>query len=369
MSTAETISKARASVPLPEPPPDVRRRRQHIARLYQATQLGAMLSALAVFAFFSITAGDKGFLTLAATSGWLNASAELALIAIPVGLLMIAGEFDLSVGSVVGASSITMALGVTVYDLPVPLVFLMCLAIGVLVGLFNGILVNRTGLPSFIVTLAANYVLLGLALGLSRSLSGTSTVSVDITGFWGKVFGATFGDLNVTVVWCLALALIAYWVLSRMSVGSWIYATGGNLDGAIKAGVPTQRVRLALFITTGVAASIVGVLQAALFHSGNAVQGQGFVFQAPIVAVIGGVLLVGGYGTVQGVVLGTITYGMVNIGLFYTGWTTDWLSTFIGGLLIVAVLANDFVRKAALRQASSIPASGRATRSRAKENA
>ena len=353
----ETISVATDRATAAEPAPGVTRKRQHITRLYQATQLGAMLSALAVFAFFAITAGDKGFLTVAATSGWLNASAELALIAIPVGMLMIAGEFDLSVGSVVGASSITMALGVTVYDLPVPLVLLMCVAIGVLVGLFNGILINRTGLPSFIVTLAANYVLLGLALGLSRTLAGTSTVSVDITGFWGKLFGSTFGDLNVTVVWCLVLGIVAYWVLSRMSVGSWIYATGGNLDGAIKAGVPTQKVRLALFVTTGVAAAIVGVLQAALFHSGNAVQGQGFVFQAPIVAVIGGVLLVGGYGTVQGVVLGTITYGMVNIGLFYTGWTTDWLSTFIGGLLIVAVLANDFVRKAALRQASSIPAS------------
>lgn len=330
------------------------RKRRRVGRLYQATQFGALLSALSVFAFFAVVAGDKGFLSLPATAGWLNASAELALIAIPVGMLMIAGEFDLSVGSVVGASSITMALGVTVYEVPVPLLIVVCLSIGVLVGLFNGVLVNRTGLPSFIVTLAANYVLLGLALGVSRTLTGTSTVSMDIDGFWGDLFGATFGDLNVTVVWCIGLGLAAYWVMTHMAVGSWIYATGGNLDGAIKAGVPTKGVKLALFIATGVSASLVGMLQATLFHSGNAVQGQGFVFQAPIVAVIGGVLLVGGYGTVQGIVLGTVTYGIVNIGLFYTGWTTDWLSTFIGGLLILAVLGNDFVRKAALRRTSSI---------------
>lgn len=336
----------------------------HFSRLSGFTQLGAALAAVAVFVFFAVTAGGKGFLTLPATAGWLNASAELALVAIPVGLLMIAGEFDLSIGSVIGASSITLALGVNVYGLPFPVVLILCLAIGAAVGLFNGVLVNRTGLPSFIVTLAANYVLLGLALGLSRTLTGTSTVSMNASGFWATLFGAKIGDFNVTVFWCIAVAAIAYWVLSRTAVGNWIFATGGNLDGAIKAGVPTKRVKLGLFVTTGTAAALVGVLQAVLYNSGNAVQGQGYVFQAPIVAVIGGVLLVGGYGSVQGVVLGTITYGIVNIGLFYTGWTTDWLSSFIGGLLIVAVLGNDFIRKAALRAPTPTPEPARTPVSR-----
>ena len=322
-------------------------------RLYRAPQFGALVAAVAVFVFFAVAAGDKGFLTAAATAGWLNASAELALVAIPVALLMIAGEFDLSVGSVVGASSITAAAGVSVLGLPFPLVLVLCLAVGATTGLANGLLVNTTKLPSFIVTLATNFILLGLALGISRVLTGTSTVSVDYDGIWAAVFAGTFLNINVTVFWCALTALVAYWVLTHTRAGSWILATGGNLDGAQKAGVPVERVKLGLFIATGTASALVGVLTAGLNHSGNAVQGQGYVFQAPIVAVIGGVLLVGGYGTVQGVVLGTITYGIVSIGLFYTGWTTDWLSAFIGALLVLAVIANDSIRKSALRAPTS----------------
>ncbi len=318
-------------------------------RIYRTPQFGALVAAVGVFVFFAIAAGGKGFLTPAATAGWLNATAELALIAIPVGLLMIAGEFDLSVGSVVGASSITAAVGTTIFGLPFPVILIMCLAIGAVTGLVNGTLVNRTKLPSFIVTLASNYILLGVALGISRALTGTSSVSANYDGVWEVLFASSFFDLKVTAIWCLAVALVAYWVLTHTRVGSWIYATGGNLDGAIKAGVPTERVKLALFVATGLSASLVGVLQAGLYHSGNPIQGQGFVFQAPIVAVIGGVLLIGGYGSVQGIVLGTATFGIVSIGLFYTGWTSDWLSAFIGALLIIAVLANDTIRKAALK--------------------
>lgn len=319
------------------------------SRIYRSPQFGAFIAAIGVLAFFAAVAGPNGFLTPAATAGWINATAELALIAIPVGLLMIAGEFDLSVGSVVGASSITVALGSTVLGLPFPVVLIAALGVGALTGLVNGLIVNATRLPSFIVTLASNYILLGVALGLARSLAGVSTVSVTFDEPWATIFSSSFFDLNVTVGWCIVVGLVAYWVLAHTRMGSWIYATGGNLDGAIKAGVPTNRVRLTLFITSGLGAALVGVLQAGLYHSGNAVQGQGFVFQAPIVAVIGGVLLVGGYGSVQGIVLGAVTYGVVSIGLFYTGWSSDWLSAFIGGLLIIAVLANDAIRKSALK--------------------
>ncbi|SDY81254.1 ABC transporter permease [Herbiconiux ginsengi] len=332
-------------------------------KIYRSPQFGALIAAVGVYVFFAVVAGPNGFLTPAATAGWVNATAELALIAIPVGVLMISGEFDLSVGSVVGASSITVALGSTVLGLPLPLVIIAALGVGALTGLVNGLIVNATRLPSFIVTLASNFILLGLALGLSRVLAGVSTVSVTFDEPWSTLFASTFFDLNVTVVWCLVVGLVAYWVLAHTRMGSWIYATGGNLDGAIKAGVPTNRVRLTLFIASGLGAALVGVLQAGLYHSGNAVQGQGFVFQAPIVAVIGGVLLVGGYGSVQGIVLGAITYGVVSIGLFYTGWTSDWLSAFIGGLLIIAVLANDAIRKSALKSGGRT----RAPRARTKE--
>jgi simple sugar transport system permease protein len=326
-----------------------------ISRVTRIPQFGAAVALIGVFLFFAVTAGEKGFLTTSATSGWLNTAAELLIIAVPVGLLMIAGEFDLSIGSVVGASSIVIAVGMNVLELPFPVAFLLSVAIGVATGLFNGFLVNRTKLPSFIVTLAANFVLLGLALGVSRTISGTSTVSVALDGIWATLFASKIGEFNVSVFWAIGVCVAGYWVLNHTRAGNWIYATGGNLDGAIKAGVPTSNVKLGLFIATGVCSALCGALQAGIYSSGNAVQGQGFVFQAPIVAVIGGVLLVGGYGTVQGIVLGTLTYGVVSIGLFYTGWSSDWLSAFIGGLLIIAVIANDSIRKAALSGKGNSP--------------
>ena len=338
---------------LPEPesaresPP--RRIGATLARLARKPQTGAVLAAALVYLFFAIAAAGKGFVTVTGTASWLNTAAELGIIAVPVGLLMIAGEFDLSVGSIVGASTITVAVGSGYFSLALPASIALALLMGLLVGLGNGLLVVRTGMPSFIVTLAANLVLVGLALGLSRSLAGSSVVSLTSGGISHRLLGSSWRSFNVSILWWLAVALLAGWVLVRARFGNWIYATGGNQAGAKSAGVPTDRVKIILFMATGLCAALVGVIQALEFGNGNAVNGQGFVFQAPIAAVIGGVLLTGRYGSVTGVVMGTIIYGIVNLGLFYTGWDTDYAQTFIGALLLLAVLANGYFRQLALR--------------------
>ena len=132
---------------------------------------------------------------------------------------------------------------------------------------------------------------------------------------------------------------------ARTTFGNWIYATGGNLPAARGAGVPVERVKVILFVATGVAAAFIGVLQGVEWNSGNSTYGQGYVFQAPIVAVIGGVLLGGGYGSVLGIFLGTAIFGVISTGIFYTGWSTDWIQLFLGCLLGAAVLANSYVRR------------------------
>ena len=114
-------------------------------------------------------------------------------------------------------------------------------------------------------------------------------------------------------------------MLTRTPFGNWIYATGGNIVAARGAGVPTSLVKVVLFVVTALAATLVGVIQAVEFHSGNAANGQGYVFQAPIAAVIGGVLLGGGYGSPLGIFFGSVIYGVISVGIFYTGWNTDWL--------------------------------------------
>lgn len=321
-----------------------------VERALRVTWMGPALAAVLIFIFFAIFGGPTGFTTIPGTAGWLNTAAELGIIAIPIGLLMIAGEFDLSTGSVVGAAAIIVALGSGFYGLPVAYTITMALAMGVVVGCFNAFLVNFTKLPSFIVTLATNFILAGTSLGLSRLISGSSNVSFKDAGWAEPILASKWNFFNVSILWWLFAALLAAWVLRQTRFGNWILATGGNADAARRAGVPVSRVKLVLFIWTAVSAAFVGIMSAVMYNQGNAAQGQGYVFQTAIAAVIGGTLLQGGFGTVTGIVLGCIIYGLVSLGLFYTGWPTDWLQTFIGFLLVVAVLTNNLLRNLALNR-------------------
>lgn len=321
-----------------------------LERLLRIVWIGPLIAALVIYGFFVIVGGGSGFFSIPGTAGWLNTAAELGIIALPVGLLMISGEFDLSTGSVVGAASIIVALGTGFYGLPIELTIAMALAMGVGVGCFNALLVNATKLPSFIVTLASNFILAGTALGLSRLISGSSNVSLKDAGWAEVVFGSKWMFFNISVLWYLVAAILAAWVLKQTRFGNWIFATGGNPDAARRAGVPVARVKLILFIWTAVSAAFVGTMSAVMYNQGNAASGQGYVFQTAIAAVIGGVLLQGGFGSVIGIVLGTFIYGIVSLGLFYTGWPTDWLATFIGGLLVIAVLTNNLIREMALNR-------------------
>jgi simple sugar transport system permease protein len=261
---------------------------------------------------------------------------------------MIAGEFDLSIGSLVGAGSITVGVATGFYHAPLLLGVAVAAVIALIVGLGNGLLVTRTGLPSFIVTLAANLIVAGLGLTITRALVGTSQISLTTSGFVSDIFATKWGAFNIAVLWWALVVLAAVWVLGQSRFGNWIFATGGDAERARRSGVRTSLVKITLFACTSLAAVFVGVLQAVEFNTGDPTTGQGYVFQAPIVVVIGGVLLTGGYGSVIGVVLGTLIYGVTNAGLFYTGWDTDYAQVIIGAFMVLAVITNGVVRRAAM---------------------
>lgn len=324
------------------------RRPSLLQSVVRAPEIGAAVAAAILYAFFSIVGASNGFTTLVGTASWLNTAAQLGIIAVPVGLLMIAGEFDLSIGSLVGAGSITVGVMTGYLDMPLSVSLLAALGMGVVVGLCNGLLVTRTGVPSFIVTLGANFVVAGLALTISRAMVNTTSVMVQSEGLLSDLLSAQWNNFDIAVLWWLIVLAAAIWVLNQTTFGNWIFATGGDAEKARRVGVPTGRVKIILYLCTAVAATFVGALQAVQFHTGDATTGQGYVFQAPIVVVIGGVLLFGGYGSVFGVFLGTLIYGFVNAGLFYTGWNTDYAQVVIGMLMLFAVLANNSVRKAGM---------------------
>jgi simple sugar transport system permease protein len=324
------------------------RLRAHVfQRLVRAPEFGAAVAAVIIYCFFAIVGGSRGFLSLTGTASWLDTASQLGIIAVPLGMLMISGSFDLSIGSMVGAGSITVGVVTGYLHDGLWLALVVAAGAALVVGIGNGLLVSRTGLPSFIVTLAANLIVAGLGLTVALQLTGTTSVPVAVPGFGGKLFNWQWGQLSVSTLWWLAVTLVAGWVLARTRVGSWIMATGGDRERARRAGVLTSRVTVGLFVCTALASTFVGVLQAIQYSTGDPTTGQGYVFEAAIVVVIGGVLISGGYGTILGVVLGTLIYGIVDAGLFYTGWNTNYADVLIGVLMVVAVLTNNILRKLA----------------------
>jgi len=332
---------------LAAPPPRV-----SLGALLRRPEVGSALGLLAVFLFFTFFGGAR-FVGPNGAASWLNVAASLGIIALPIGLLMIAGELDISVGSMIPAGSMTCAIIAGHFDGPILLGIVAALALGALVGLVNGLLVVRTAVPSFIVTLGTLFAVAGLTLGLAVLITGTTSVALD-AGPWAKWLLGQFigGIFQVTILWWIAAAILFGLLLHVSPWGNWIFAMGGDKVSARNAGIPTERLTVLLFMASGTCAAFVGVSQAILYNSAQVSAGQSYIFNAIIAVVVGGVLLTGGYGSVVGIVLGTLTFAVVNQGIYYTGFDANWASLIIGVLLLIAVLMNNTFRRMALNYAS-----------------
>ena len=314
-------------------------------------ELAAVAGAVLVFAFFAIVTGRSGFLSQQGTASWLEVAAQLGIIAVPVAMLMIAGEFDLSVGSMVGAAGMIIAIAVIEYGWPLWAAVLLAFAVALAVGFFNGYLVIKTGLPSFIVTLGMLFALRGLTIGLARLLTDRTQIGGLDRATSGSpvasLFAGTLGEFSVTIVWWLGLAVLGTWVLQRTTFGNWVFGAGGDATAARNLGVPVNRVKILLFMCTALSAALLAAIQVLDAGSADVLRGELLELQAIAAAVIGGVLLTGGYGSVVGAVFGALIFGMVRQGIFFTGVSTDWFQVFVGVMLLAAVLFNNFIRKRA----------------------
>ncbi|HEV8373073.1 MAG TPA: ABC transporter permease, partial [Actinomycetota bacterium] len=318
-------------------------------RLLSRPELGAVAGAILVWVFFSLVAGNRGFFTLDGTASYLAVASELGILAVAVCLLMIAGEFDLSIGSIIGASGMVIAMLNVEYGWPLWAAILMAIAFSLVAGFLNGLVVVWTKLPSFIVTLASLFIFRGLTIGVTRLVTGRTQVGgVDTDApvvSW--LFGGEIGRFPISIVWWLALAALATWVLLRTRVGNWIFGAGGAPEASRNLGVPVDRLKIGLFMTTAFSACLVAILQVVNFGGADVLRGTGQEFQAIIAVVIGGTLLTGGYGSPIGAVFGALIFGMVRQGIVITGVNADWFQVFLGAMLIVAVLVNNYIRKKA----------------------
>jgi simple sugar transport system permease protein len=325
-----------------------------VNRLLASPELAPLAGLALVWIFFAVVAGAP-FMSAEGTAAYLNAAAPLGMLAIAVSLLMIGGEFDLSVGSVIGVSGMTVMLITVEAGWPLAVAIPAALVLCTGIGLANGMLVVRTNVPSFLVTLGTLFVLRGLTIAVSRGTTGRTQIGGLTTAndydVWRVLLASDVGAIRISVVWWLALALLATWLLRRTRAGNWILAAGGGADAARTAGVPVRRVKVSLFVATSLAAGLVGIMQAVRFTGADALRGAGQEFNAIIAAVIGGTLLTGGHGSAIGAALGALVFGMVQQGIVITGADADWFQVFLGVMLIVAVLVNDWTRRRALSAA------------------
>lgn len=311
-------------------------------------EAGSFIGMVAVFIFFAFF-GGMVFVSPAGTASWLNVAAEIGIVALPIGLLMIAGELDLSIGAVIPASSLTVAIISGYYGMPDVVGILAALSVGLLVGLVNGMIVLRTQVPSLIVTIGMMFALMGLTLGLSVMMTGSTSATIIPDELTQSLLGQFVGGMfQVTIFWWLAFIVVVGFILHVSRFGNWIFALGGDKVSARNAGIPTEKLTITLFMMSGFAAAFVGVSQAIVYQSAQVAGGQSFIFNSIMCVVIGGVLLTGGFGSVVGIIFGTITFSVVNQGIYFTDFNPNVGSIIIGALLLVAVVTNDLFRKLTL---------------------
>jgi simple sugar transport system permease protein len=360
--------------PAAAPTRDERVKRLHWSqRAFMRPELGAASGAVLVLVFFALAAPGSGMFATDGVMNWVTVSAQLGVIAIGASLLMIAGEFDLSIGSMIGFSGMMVAIPTVYWGVPVWLAIVLTLVGATALGALNGLIVVRTRLPSFIVSLAFLFILRGLTLALSILLTNRTIVSGvgdKAKDDWlAPLFGGMVGEpifallarwhvigsfpdgtptvpgVPMVVLWWFGLAAIGSFVLTRTRFGNFIFASGGDANAARNLGVPVARVKVLLFATTAFCAAVYGLCQVMEFGSAAADRGLQKEFEAIIAAVIGGSLLTGGYGSVIGACFGALIFGVVQQGIYFANWSSDWFRVFLGVMLLLAVLFNKAVRR------------------------
>jgi simple sugar transport system permease protein len=340
------------------PPADERLTREGpLTALVKRPDMGAVIGAVAVFLLFAYTARATSWISdLGIYSAWSDQAAQYGIVAVPVALLMIAGEFDLSAGVMVGSSGLLLGLLTTHWGVNIwPAIVLVLLA-SAAIGFVNGYTVVRTKLPSFIVTLGTFFILQGVNAGGTLKLTGTVAVN-DIDSAHGfssarPLFASTFWEpyeFKVEILWWLGIAVVGAFVLARTRFGNWIFAVGGDQTAARNVGVPVARTKIALFMATSVTSGLLGIITAISLRSIQANEGVGREFIFIIAAVVGGCLLTGGYGSVVGSAFGAAVLGMAQIGIILSQWDSNWVFAFQGVILMLAVMLNAAIRTRAGR--------------------
>lgn len=282
---------------------------------------------------------DFRYLSMGNVQLMLKAIPSLVIIVMGVNLLMIAGEFDLSVGATFTLTALVMA---KMFDAGVPLwvSVLVSLCCGIIIGMVNGLIVVRSNVPSFIITLGAMWFWRGIILIVSNSL----TVSFYPGDFLTNLFTLNVGFLQAQFIWAIAIAVLAWLILDRHRLGNYFLGTGGNRGAAAALGINTARVKVIAFCITGFLTAIAGIMSTVRVNSISPIQGQGLELQAIAACVIGGTLLNGGKGTVLGAFLGAALMYTIQDVLLLLRAPGHYLQMFVGIVIVIAAVLNEAMK-------------------------
>jgi rhamnose transport system permease protein len=316
----------------------------------------ALIVALLIVTAIVGQAISSEFLTADSfTTGSLDLS-EVALMAMPLALVIVAAEIDLSVASVLALSSAVMAY-LWNHGQPVETIIPICLVVGALCGALNGLLVTRLGLPSLAVTIGT----LALFRGLAFVVIGDDSVT-DFPAVWtDRAFGTFAGTAIPNTMVLFALLAIAFGVLLHATpFGRSVYAIGANKEAAWFSGIRVKRVTLTLFVLSGIVAALAGVVISLRNSTAAANVGQGFELTTVAAVVLGGVSIFGGRGTVAGVVLALVLLGGIQKALLLSeSISTYWIQIVTGALLVGSVFGPNVVQR--VREARAHPSRRRGT--------
>lgn len=332
------------------PPAAQPRGRRFLAQALARPSLATLVVLVVVVLFFALR--TPRLLTSSGITGVLDVAATLGIGGVAVALLLIAGQFDLTIGAVAVGSSVVTALLVGQAGWAIWPALLVSLAAALGVGIVNGMLVVATGLPSFLVTLATFLVLEGATAAGAGLVGGPGARALASAAGWRwavDVFSSTLslGSLHLPawVLWWLAVTALASWVLWRTKFGNAVFASGGARRAAREMGLAVRRTTVSLFCVTAAAGWLFGTVSLVRFGRVELTADLTTEVDFIIVAVLGGSLITGGYGSVVGSALGALLYAVTQAGILLAGWDVRWFETVLGVLLLAALLVNGVVRQ------------------------
>lgn len=292
---------------------------------------------LVVLSLFAIFIGGS-FFSLNNILNIIRQTAVVSMIAVTMTFVIAIGEIDLSVGSTIGLSGLMAALVLQSTD-NIPLAILAALAVGLVVGLINGLLIVALNLPSFLVTLGMQTVLVGTSMWITN----TTAIPIGNTTFTFIFGGGSIGKLPLLLLWVLITGAVGYIVLNRTPYGKKVLAVGGNATSARYSGINVKKIVVYVFVYSSLMAALGGMLYAGRMSSGRYTFGDGLELDAIASVILGGTSMAGGNGSIVGAIIGSLLIGTINNGLMFFGLSTAQQTVAKGAIIILSVALSALV--------------------------